>query len=78
MASDFPGEEEKCTDPQEDLAQEIGWEVDIGFKYKFYQHILFSAEYGYAKVSNRIPLENIGLNPDGKFQTFQSRIAYEF
>ena len=77
-ADDFPGEEEKCSDPQEDLAKELGWEVDLAFKYKFYQHVLFSAEYGYAKISNRIPLENVGLNPDGKFQTFQTRFAYEF
>jgi hypothetical protein len=75
---DYPDDPEACSDPQDDLAKELGWEADLALKYKFHDHILFSAEYGYAKITNRIPLENIGLDPAGKFQTFQTRIAYEF
>ena len=56
----------------------LGWEVDGALKGRFHEHVLFSLEAGYAKVTDRIPLENVGLNSDGTFFTLQSRIAYEF
>ena len=59
-------------------ASNLGWELDGAIKGRFYEHMLFSLEAGYASVSDRIPLENVGLNPDGKFFTLQSRLAYEF
>jgi len=69
----------ECADPYDgELAQEIGWETDLAIKYKFHNHVLVSSETGYAQVSNRVPLENLGLNPDGKFFTSQVRVAYEF
>jgi hypothetical protein len=73
------GDDVACEQPYDgELAKEIGWEADFSAKYKFAKHMLFSAEVGYAQVSNRIPLENLGLNPNGKFFTSQYRIAYEF
>ncbi len=69
----------KCASPaRESLAQEIGWEVDLSAKTTFHEHINFTMEAGYAQISNRVPLANLGLDPEGKFLTFQSRIAYEF
>ena len=63
----------------EATAAHLGWEVDGAVKYRFHnQHINVTAEAGYASITDRIPLENVGLNPDGKFFTFQSRVAYEF
>jgi len=59
-------------------AKHIGWETDFAVKHRFHEHVLFSMEAGFASMTDRIPLENVGLNPDGKFFTFQSRIAYEF
>lgn len=73
------GDDVPCEQPYEgELAKEIGWEADFSAKYKFAKHMLFSAEVGYAQISNRVPLENLGLNPNGKFFTSQYRIAYEF
>jgi len=69
----------QCEDPAEEtLAQEIGYEVDLAVKHRFHKHVLFSLESAYAKVSNRVPLEDLGLRSDGKFFTLQTRIAYEF
>ena len=59
-------------------ADTLGWEADGAIKHRFHNHILLSLEAGYASVTDRVPLENTGLNPDGTFFTFQSRIAYEF
>jgi hypothetical protein len=56
----------------------LGWEVDGAIKGRFHEHVLVSLEAGYAKVTDRIPVQNVGLNPDGAFFTLQSRIAYEF
>jgi len=56
----------------------IGWEVDAALKLRFHEHMLFSLEAGYAAVTDRVPLQNVGLNPEGRFFTLQSRIAYEF
>jgi hypothetical protein len=67
-----------CTSPTKDLEKHLGWELDMAVKHRFHEHVLFSLEGGYAKTSNRVPVENVGLNPDGKFWTFQSRVAYEF
>ncbi len=67
-----------CNDPQDGLPQEIGWEFDLGVKHRFHEHVLFAMEGGYAQVSPRVPLETVGLNPEGKFFTLQTRIAYEF
>ena len=33
---------------------------------------------GYAQTTDRIPVEKADLNPDGRFFTLQSRVAYEF
>jgi len=74
------GDSVKCESPYDGtLAKEIGWEADLAIKHRFHgKHVLFSLETGYAKVSNRVPLENLGLNPKGSFWTLQSRVAYEF
>lgn len=73
-----PDDGVQCEQPVDGLAPEIGYEIDLAVKHRFHEHVLFSVEGGYAKVSNRVPLKNVGLNPDGKFMTFQTRIAYEF
>lgn len=62
----------------EATASTLGWEVDAAIKGRFHEHMLFSLEAGYAKVTDRIPVANIGLNPDAAFFTLQSRLAYEF
>ncbi|MBT3221892.1 MAG: hypothetical protein HN348_22690, partial [Proteobacteria bacterium] len=56
----------------------LGWELDFGIHHQFHKHILFAMEAGYAKATDRIPLETAGLNPKGNFFTFQSRIAWKF
>ena len=56
----------------------IGWEADLALKARLHQHILFSVETGYAQTTDRLKLENVGLNPAGKFYTLQTRMAYEF
>ena len=56
----------------------LGWEFDLAIKHRFHKHVLFSMETGFAKATDRLPLEAAGLNPKGNFFTFQSRIAYEF
>lgn len=69
----------QCVDPaREDLAKEIGYEVDLAVKHRFHNHILFSLESAYAKISNRIPLADLNMPEDGQFFTLQTRIAYEF
>ena len=62
----------------EATADTLGWEIDGALKGRFHEHVLFSLEAGYAQVTDRIPLENVGLNSDGTFFTLQSRLAYEF
>ena len=56
----------------------LGWELDFGLRHQFHKHILLAIEAGYAKATDRIPLETSGLNPKGNFFTFQSRIAWKF
>lgn len=56
----------------------IGWEADLAVKGRFEEHMTISLESGYARVTDRLPLDKPGLNPEGKFWTLQSRLAYEF
>jgi hypothetical protein len=73
------GDGVQCEDPaDETLAQEIGYEFDLAVKHRMHKHVLLSLESAYAKVSNRVPLEDLGLRTDGKFFTLQTRVAYEF
>lgn len=66
------------TDKANATANAIGWELDAAIKARLQQHILFSTEMGYAAVTDRINLEHVGLNTEGKFFTIQTRLAYEF
>ena len=59
-------------------AGSLGWEVVFAAKHRWHEHLLFSVEGAYASVTDRVPLENMGLNPEGRFFTLQSRLAYEF
>ncbi|MCB9779964.1 MAG: hypothetical protein H6742_15475 [Alphaproteobacteria bacterium] len=67
-------------------AKSIGWEADLALKHRFHNHVLFSLESAYARTTDRLPYETVGLHfkttDDGKrvgnFYTLQSRIAYEF
>ena len=59
-------------------AKDIGWELDLALKARIHNHILFSLEGGFAKVTDRIKLSNVGLNDEGSFSTVQTRFAYEF
>jgi hypothetical protein len=58
----------------------IGDEIDVALKIKWHdEHALFSLESGFAKVNpDVVPLERIGLNPEGNFFTLQSRLAFQF
>ena len=56
----------------------LGWEVDLGAKIQWHEHLHFSLEFGYAKATDRLPLVVAGLDPDGNFVTVQSRMAYLF
>jgi hypothetical protein len=71
------GEAVEC-ETYEATASEIGWEGDLAIKAKLHEHFLFSVEGGYAQVTDRLKLDSAGLNPDGKFMTIQTRLAYEF
>jgi len=73
------GDGVECVDPaDENLAQEIGYEVDLAIKHTFHEHINFTVEGAWAQVSNRVPLEDLSLKTDGKFFTVQTRFAYLF
>jgi hypothetical protein len=69
-----------CDTPQADQAKAktLGWELDLAVKHRWHKHVLFSLEAGVAKATDRLPLESTGLNPEGKFFTVQSRLAWEF
>jgi hypothetical protein len=56
----------------------IGWELDGAIKHRFHEHILLSFESAYAHVTDRVPLQAVGLNPTGNFFTAQARVAWEF
>jgi len=73
------GDGVECVDPaDENLAQEIGYEVDLAVKHTFHEHINFTVEGAWAQVSNRVPLDDLGLATDGRFFTVQTRFAYLF
>ena len=59
-------------------AANLGWEADLAIKHTWREHMLFSLEAAYAQTTDRIPVEKADLNPDGRFFTLQSRVAYEF
>jgi hypothetical protein len=59
-------------------ASMLGWEIDAALKHRWHEHVLFSLESGFAHATDRLPLEQAGLNPEGNFFTLQSRLAYEF
>lgn len=77
-AAEAAGDRLSCTEGREDIADALGWEIDLAIKHRWYDHILFSLEMGYAHATNRLPLERSGLNPAGNFWTLQSRLAWEF
>lgn len=56
----------------------LGWEVDVGLKHRWHEHMVFSLEGGFARATDRLPLELVGLDPSGTFWTVQSRIGWEF
>ncbi len=57
----------------------LGWEVDLGVKARWAEdHLLWSLEGGYAKLTDRIPFESVGLDPGGEVMTLQSRLAWIF
>ena len=62
-----------------DLATQtgLGWEVDLALKAKWSEHMFFSLESGFAQVSDRVRLEDIGLNADGMLITTQFRFTYQ-
>lgn len=66
-------------------ASSLGWEADLAVKHRFHEHVLFSLEGGYARTTDRLPYESVGLHyslkdgkPVGNFFTVQSRVAFEF
>jgi len=56
----------------------LGTEIDLAAKLRWQNHILVSLETGIASVTDRLPVEELGLTVDGKAWTVQSRVAYEF
>lgn len=56
----------------------LGWEIDVKVQQRWAEHLLASIEAGYAEVTDRVPLDIVGLNPKGEFFTVQSRIGWEF
>ena len=77
----------RCTaDEVKDLAcamaqaeeKPIGWEIDLKVQQRWAEHMLASIEAGYAEVTDRVPLDIVGLNPKGEFFTIQSRLGWEF
>jgi hypothetical protein len=71
------GDSVECSLYQAESAA-IGWEADLAIKHVWHKHLVASLEGGYAKVTDRIPLEAIGLNPDGNIWTFQVRAGWQF
>jgi len=64
--------------PLQATASTLGWELDLGLKHTWHEHLQFRLEAGIAHATDRIPLESVGLNPEGKFFTMQSGITYRF
>lgn len=71
------GDDVECAEYKA-TASTLGWEADLAIKQRWRKHLLFSLETGYARTTDRIPVEVADLNPKGRFFTLQSRIAYEF
>jgi hypothetical protein len=71
------GDEVDCAEYKATAAN-LGWEADLAIKHRWQEHMLFSVEAAYAQTTDRIPVEKADLNPDGRFFTLQSRVAYEF
>ena len=71
-----PGE--GCAQESDDIAKMLGWEADLALKHTWHNHLHFTLETGFARATNRVPLEAAGLNPNGNFFTLQTRFAYTF
>ncbi len=71
------GDDVDCAETKATAAS-LGWEADLAVKHRWREHMLFSLEAAYAQTTDRIPVEKADLNPDGRFFTLQSRVAYEF
>lgn len=75
-----------CVSPVEDPSSVLGYEVDVGIKHRWADHINFTLEGAWAHATDRLPLKTSGLAYEtddeghtyGNFWTIQSRIAYEF
>jgi len=69
-----------CAAPESQQATTdlLGWEIDAAIKHRWHEYLLFSLEAGLARATDRIPLASAGLNPEGKFFTLQTRMAWEF
>jgi hypothetical protein len=76
-----------CDSPEslQATSDSLGWEVDAALKLDGVRrapdepaHLRWSLETAYAQVTDRIPVEAAGLNPEGRFFTVQSRIAWVF
>jgi hypothetical protein len=57
-------------------ASTIGYEVDFGIHHTWHQHLEFVLEGGFAQTTDRINVEAVGLNPEGKFFTVQTGLTY--
>lgn len=71
---------DECSSPSslQATAATIGWEVDAGIKHTWHEHVDLAIEGGYAETTDRINTEGAGLNPEGKFFTFQTQLQYRF
>jgi hypothetical protein len=72
------GDDEEICNTFDAKDSTLGWEVDLGVKHTFHEHINVSLEAAWARTTDRISLEAAGLNPDGEFFTLQARAAFEF
>lgn len=59
-------------------AATLGWEADLAVKQRWKEHLLFSLEGGYARITDRIPVEQADLDPSRRYLTVQGRMAFEF
>jgi len=72
------GDDEKICSNFDAKDSTLGWEVDIGIRHSFHEHIKVALEAAWAQTSDRVPMDAAGLNPEGKFFTLQARAAFEF
>ena len=57
----------------------LGWEIDGALKARWAEdHLSWTLESAWARVTDRIPLERAGLDPSGAVFTVQSRVAWTF